>query len=336
MLDIAIPVRLDGVVEGAVVVSQSTSRILGALYAVRLDVFRVFLASLAAAVVLSLVMATTIARPLARLRRRAGEILDRRGRLRGGFEPSRRSDEIGDLERALAQLTRRLEEHLQFTESFAADVSHEFKNPLASIRSATEMALEVDDAEQRKRFLVMVQNDVARMERLLTEVREISRIDAQLEDQEHERVALDRLLPQLVESFRLRSRGETPHFKITLANRDLEVDGSSDRLTQVFENILENALSFSPPDGTIGITVRAADGSAEVTVTDQGPGIPEEHRERIFSRFFSYRPGDHGGHTGLGLAIVKAIVENLGGTVEAPRSPGGGATIVVRLPLAPT
>jgi two-component system sensor histidine kinase ChvG len=336
-LYIAIPVRVDGVVEGAVLVSQSTGRILQALYSVRLDVFRVFLVSLSVAVVLTLLMATTIARPLGRLRRRAEAILDRRGRLRGSFEPSRRKDEIGDLERALAELTRRLEEHLQFTESFAADVSHEFKNPLAAIRSATDMALEVDEPEERRRFLTMIQHDVARMERLLNEAREISRIDARIDEEELDRVSVDALLENIVEAFRLRRGDRGPEFTLALEDRDVTVLASADRLIQVFENLLANAVSFSPATGTVAVTLRSDGGSAEVTVTDGGPGIPEEHVDRIFSRFFSYRPdhSDGGGHSGLGLSIVRAVVEAYHGTVTAGARSGGGAKMTVRLPLAP-
>jgi len=335
-LYIAIPIRVDGLVEGAVLVSQSTGRILQALYSVRLDVFRVFLVSLSVAMVLTLLMATTIARPLGRLRRRAEAILDRRGRLRGSFEPSKRSDEIGDLERALAELTRRLEEHLQFTESFAADVSHEFKNPLAAIRSATEMALEVDDPEERHRFLTMIQNDVARMERLLTEAREISRIDARIDEEELEQVSLDKLLQGVVEAFRLRRGDRGPEFQLALTDREVTITASADRLTQVFENLLANAVSFSPADGTVTVTLRIDSRHAVVTIADEGPGIPEEHLERIFSRFFSYRPGDtgDGGHSGLGLSIVRAVVEAYHGTVTAGARSGGGATVTVRLPLA--
>jgi two-component system sensor histidine kinase ChvG len=335
-LYIAIPVRIDGVVEGAVLVSQSTGRILQALYSVRLDVFRVFLGSLAVAMVLTLLMATTIAHPLSRLRRRAEAILDRRGRLRGSFEPSRRSDEIGDLERALAELTRRLEEHLQFTESFAADVSHEFKNPLAAIRSATEMALEVDDPEERRRFLTMVQNDVARMERLLNEAREISRIDARIDEEELERVAVDRLLEGVVEAFRLRRGSRGPEFNLAFADREVAVMASADRLTQVFENLLANAVSFSPAAGTVTVTLRIDGEQAVATIADEGPGIPDEHVERIFSRFFSYRPDhtDGGGHSGLGLSIVRAVIEAYQGTVTAGGRSGGGAKMTVRLPLA--
>ena len=336
-LYIAIPIRVDGAVEGAVLVSQSTGRILQALYSVRLDVFRVFLVSLTVAMVLTLLMATTIARPLGRLRRRAEAILDRRGRLRGSFEPSRRRDEIGDLERALAELTRRLEEHLQFTESFAADVSHEFKNPLAAIRSATDMALEVDEPEERRRFLTMIQHDVARMERLLNEAREISRIDARIDEEELEPVRLDVLLEGLVEAFRLRRGDRGPGFTLALADREVTVLASADRLTQVFENLFANAVSFSPATGTVTATLRIEDKTAVVTITDEGPGIPEEHVERIFSRFFSYRPDhpDDGGHSGLGLSIVRAVVEAYNGAVTAGARSGGGAKITVKLPLAP-
>jgi two-component system sensor histidine kinase ChvG len=335
-LHIAIPVRVEGAIEGIVLVSQSTGRILQALDAVRLDVFKVFLLSLGAAVVLSLVAATTIARPLARLRERAGDILDRRGRLRGGFAASARRDEIGDLERALAELTRELEQHLRSTEAFAADVSHEFKNPLASIRTATDMALEDVEPGERRRFLGMIQKDVARMERLLSEAREISRIDADLDDEERTAVILDELLSALVEGFRLRTAGSGIRFDLALADACVTVEASADRLTQVFENLIDNAVSFSPPSGGVTIALRTSGDKAEVTVADEGPGIPEEHRDRIFGRFFSYRPDDSSGpgHTGLGLALVRAIVESYGGRIETKPRGGGGTKMVVVLPLA--
>jgi len=334
-LHIAIPVRIEGAVEGVVLVSQSTGRILQALDAVRLDVFKVFLLSLGAAVILSLVAATTIARPLARLRRRAGDILDRRGRLRGGFTASTRKDEIGDLERALAELTRELEKHLRATEAFAADVSHEFKNPLASIRTATDMALEDVNPGERRRFLEMIQKDVARMERLLSEAREISRIDARLDDEERADVPLDQLLSGLVESFRLRNADSGLVFDLALADADVAIFASADRLTQAFENLIDNAISFSPEGGRITIALKADAESAEVTIADEGPGIPEEHRDRIFSRFFSYRPDDDAGsnHTGLGLALARSIVESHGGTIAAEPRSGGGTKMVVFFPL---
>jgi two-component system sensor histidine kinase ChvG len=335
-LHIAIPVRVQGAIGGVVLVSQSTGRILQALDAVRLDVFKVFLLSLGAAVVLTLIAATTIARPLTRLRQRAGDILDRRGRLRGGFTASSRRDEIGDLERALAELTRQLEQHLRSTEAFAADVSHEFKNPLASIRTATDMALEDVAPGERRRFLQMIQKDVARMERLLSEAREISRIDADLEIEERTEVKLDELLSALVDSFKLRNASSRVQFDLALADARVTVEASADRLTQVFENLIDNAVSFSPPSGRVTIALRTTEDSAGVTVADEGPGIPDEHNDRIFRRFFTYRPDEdaESGHTGLGLALVRAIVESYGGTISARPRSGGGTKMVVVLPLA--
>jgi two-component system sensor histidine kinase ChvG len=335
-LHIAIPIRVEGAVEGLVLVSQSTGRILQALDAVRLDVFKVFLLSLGAAVLLSLVAATTIARPLARLRKTAGDILDRRGRLRGGFKASSRRDEIGDLERALAELTRQLEGLFRSSEAFAADVSHEFKNPLASIRTATDMALEDVGPGERRRFLGMIQKDVARMERLLSEAREISRIDAHLDDEERTKVSLDELLSALVESFRLRGASSGIQVGLEVSDADVTVEASADRLTQVFENLIDNAVSFSPPSGRVTISLREAGDTVEVAVSDQGPGIPAEHRNRIFHRFFSYRPEDDqdSGHTGLGLALVRAIVESYGGSVTAEPCDSGGTKMVVVLPVA--
>ncbi|HWM94618.1 MAG TPA: stimulus-sensing domain-containing protein [Thermoanaerobaculia bacterium] len=333
----AIPVRSQGRVVGTVVVSQSTFRILTALYEVRLGIFKVFLASVGAAIVLTLIVSTTIARPLRRLRDEASALLDRRGRLRGRFRGSRRGDEIGDLARALEELTRRLETHLAFIESFASDVSHEFKNPLASIRTATELLAEVEDPADRQRFLGMVQRDVARMEGLLSGVREITEIDAQLETEKTRPVALDALLREVVEGRCLRADNlvQAP-IKINLEgpSEPIVVRASPERLTQVFENLLDNAASFSPPGGTVEVRLAREDGAGIVTVEDRGPGIPEAHLDRIFDRFFRYRPGEPGyrnGHTGLGLAIVKAIVDGYGGSITARNRPEGGARFEVRL-----
>jgi two-component system, OmpR family, sensor histidine kinase ChvG len=331
----AIPVRNQGKVVGAVVVSQSTFRILSALYEVRLGIFKVFLASVAAAVVLSLLVSTTIARPLRQLRNEAAALLDRRGRLRGRFRGSRRGDEIGDLARALEELTRRLEAHLAFIESFASDVSHELKNPLASIRGATELLAEVEDPADRQRFLSMVQKEVARMEGLLSGLREITEIDAQLESEKTRTVAVDGLLREIVEGRCLRADNRL-EIKLDTPSEPVLVQASPERLTQVFENLLDNAASFSPASGTVEVRLIRENGSGLVLVDDRGPGIPETHLDRIFDRFFRYRPNEQGsrnGHTGLGLAIVKAIVDGYGGSITARNRPEGGARFEVRLPL---
>lgn len=326
----AIPIRDGDRVVGVALASKSTFQILQDLYDLRLSTFKVVLLSVAAAIVLSLVVATTIARPLHKLRLQAQALLDRRGRLKGGFQVSRRRDEIGDLSRALAELTRRLRRHIAFIESFASDVSHEFKNPLATIRTATELSAEVEDPAERQRFLGMILDDIARLEHLLSEVREITQIDATLEDQPAEPVDLDRLLRAFVERYAMQ-----PAARVTCDSRiedgALAVTADPERLARVFENLLDNAVSFSPAQAEVRIELASRRGEAVVTIRDHGPGIPEEHLHKIFDRFFSYRrAGD--GHTGLGLAIVKSIVEGYGGQVTAANADGGGAVFEVRLP----
>ncbi len=330
----AIPIRSEGEVVGVALVSKSTFQILQAIYELRLSTFKVILGSVAAAVALTLLVSTTIARPLQRLRKESKALLDRRGRLRGSFKGSRRLDEIGDLSRALAELTRRLEGHIRFIESFASDVSHEFKNPLAAIRNATELLAEVEEPAERERFITMVQHDIARLEHLLSGVREITRIDAELDEQPVEPVALAQLLRGLIERYEMQPCGV--HYRLDLPTSDAVVEADPERLAQVFENLLDNAVSFSPPDAEIRIALEVRNQEAVVAVRDRGPGIPEEHLEKIFSRFFSYRQnGTEGdGHTGLGLAIVKAIVEAYGGEARATNHEGGGAVFETALPLS--
>lgn len=342
-LHVAIPVRSGGgggeerSVAGAVVASQSTARVLAELRRLRLGFFEVFLVSLAGAAVLAVVVAATISRPIRRLRAEAATLVDRRGRLRGTFSGSDKLDEVGDLARSLEALSRRVDEHLRFVESFAADVSHEFKNPLASIRNAAEMLADSESPEDRERFLDMVQSEIARMEHLLAAVREITVIDTELEEEPRRRGDLSELLRSVIEGARIRSRGRV-QLEADLEER-VRISGAPERLTQVFENLLSNAVSFSPPGGTVRVELLSTDGEAVVHVDDQGPGVPAEHRSRIFDRFFSFRPRSEKGdrHSGLGLAIARAIVEGHEGTLtvgEAP-APEGGARFTVRLPRDP-
>ena len=338
----AIPVRSGRQVVGAVLVSGTTLRILADLYQVRLAVFKVVLASLLVAVLLTIITSTTIVRPLRRLRGEALALIDRRGRLRvdphqgGTFGGSRRTDEIGDLARALELLSRRLGEHITFVEAFAGDVSHELKNPLASIRGAAEMLEVVEEPEQRRELLDLVQREVARLEHLLKEVREMARLDAQVEGEARPTVQLETLLPSLVEGARRRAPAGVA-IELELDDRPVPVRAAPERLAQVVENLLDNATSFAP-DGT-AVSVRLVRGAtrARLSVRDRGPGMPEQHLQKVWARFFSYRPpgtGDGKPHTGLGLAIVKAIVEGYGGSVAAENREGGGAEFEVTLPLA--
>jgi two-component system, OmpR family, sensor histidine kinase ChvG len=324
----ALPVRNEGEVVGAVLVSQSTFHILQDLYEVRLAVFRYVVGAAGVAAILSLMLSATISRPIEKLRSQAKAIVDRRGRLTGRFPGSNRFDEIGDLSRALSELSSRLEERMRFIESFAGDVSHEFKNPLTSIRAAAEMLKDVEDPKERARFAGVVEREIARLERLLSTVREVTLVDAGLEEPETEAVDLVELLKTMAGAPRYRGAIE-----LALPDVPVEVKIPGHRLAQVFENILDNASGFTPEGGRIRVELRTEGRETVVRIEDGGPGIPAEHRDRIFDRFFSYRPNDGRAreHAGLGLAIVKAVVERYGGTVALCDSSLGGACFEVRL-----
>jgi two-component system sensor histidine kinase ChvG len=333
---VAEPIRVGDNVIGATLASQSTFPILQDLYTVRLGILRIFVISVIVAIIISLLVATTIVRPLRQLRVESGAILDRRGRLRGRFRGSRKQDEIGDLSRALERLTRRLDEHVRFIESFAADVSHEFKNPLASIRTATEMLAEVDEPEQRRRFLRMVELEIARMESLLAGVREITLIDSQLTTEQRTRLDVRALLERIVDGFRLRERA-TVSIVLVVPPDSCEVNASEDRLIQVFVNVLENAISFSPSGGIVTIALKREASTIVTTIADQGSGIPAANLPRVFDRFFTHRPEaprTGTSHTGLGLAIVKTIVDGYSGSITPSNNEAGGATFEIRLPAA--
>ena len=194
---------------------------------------------------------------------------------------------------------------------------------------ATEMLAQVDRPAERARFLRMAESEIARMENLLSQVREITIIDAEIQKEERAPVDLNALLQRIVDGFRLREKDRVV-FDLELPATALTVAASEDRLLQVFENLLDNAVSFTPAGGHVAIAVTGG----VVSIRDRGPGIPAEHLAKIFDRFFTYRPDQQRNHrhTGLGLSIVKAIVEGYGGTVRAANNAEGGAVFEVQFP----
>ncbi len=331
----AIPIMERDRVVGAVIVSQSTWRILSDLYSLRLDIFRLFLWSVATSLVLSFLLSVTVTVPLRRLRDQAHGVVDARGRMTGSLAPVRRRDEIGDLSRSLGLLTERLARHVGLMESFASDVSHELKNPLASIRSALELAQAEGDIRERGELLAMAMGDISRMEKLLTGVREISRIDSGVDGDAGDECgttdSIKLIAERAVSAQRLRSAREVNVCVRGQAGVGAAV--SPHRVLQIVENLIDNAEGFSPPGGSLLVEVGADGAQALIRVSDEGPGIPAEHAGRIFDRFFSFRPGeDKGEHAGLGLSIVKSIAESHGGSVRAFNRERGGASFEVRLP----
>jgi two-component system, OmpR family, sensor histidine kinase ChvG len=327
----AVPVRHENAIIGAIVVSQSTFRILQALYDVRLRMFEIVIASILFAGVLTTLATMTIVRPLTRLRSRASALAERRGPLPSGFPGVRRKDELGELARALDELARRVNDQIQFLQSFAADVSHEFKNPLASIRTASEMMLEADSEADRRKFLGLMIRDVDRLERLVSGLREVAAVEGQIEQQAAQAVDLDELLLEIIRGFETTTQRPVG-IALNGDNHTHLVSGSRERLTQVFENLIANAISFAPDHSTVDVDVTAHGSQSRVTIEDRGPGIPEAHLNRIFERFFTYRPS-HGRreHLGLGLAIARQVVDGYGGTIAVSNRPDGGARFEVML-----
>lgn len=309
---------------------------------VRVERYRlslVVLTALAISVALSLFLARTIVGPLRRLARAAVRV--RLGRAREVVVPRLpdRRDEIGMLARALSDMSLALRARIDATEAFAADVTHELKNPLASLRSAVDVLARVDDPEAQARLLAIVADDVHRLDRLISDISEASRLDAQLSRAKFERIDLVAMIEGLLAQRAQRgsTRGIRLHLDV-LPEADAPVMAEGARLERVFDNLLDNALSFSPDRGIVSIAVRRIDGDVEVRVEDEGPGVPEEAREAIFRRFHSVRPHEEafGKHSGLGLAIARTIVEAHQGSiaVESREDRLSGARFVVRLPIA--
>jgi two-component system sensor histidine kinase ChvG len=325
---------------GVALLSADNAR--GVTERTRVERFRLSLVLLVVAaisVALSLFLARTIVGPLRRLARAAVRV--RLGRARDVVVPRlpERRDEIGMLARALSDMTLALRARIDATEAFAADVTHELKNPLASLRSAIDGLAHIQDPALRARLIAIVHDDVRRLDRLISDISDASRLDAQLSRATFEAVDLAAMIDALVAGRHARGveRGVRVRFD-RQGGEPLTVAGEGARLERVFENLVDNAVSFSPDGGVVTIAARRTGDEAEVRVEDEGPGVPEEAREAIFRRFHSVRPREEafGQHSGLGLAIARTIVEGHGGAigVEAREDRLSGARFVVRLPLA--
>jgi two-component system, OmpR family, sensor histidine kinase ChvG len=294
---------------------------------------------LAISVFLSMFLARTIVRPLRRLALAAHRV--RLGRAREVKVPRlpRRSDEIGLLARAVSDMSQSLRQRIDNIEAFAADVTHELKNPLASLRSAVDGLDRVEDPELRQRLMDIAREDVGRLDRLINDISEAARTDAELHRAKFERVDLGPLIEQIVSSWE--SRRETGDARIAFARPRKEtaaVMGKPDRLARAINAIIDNAVSFSPPGGLVEIAAAHVGDEVRIRIDDEGPGVPPEAREAIFNRFHSVRPeGENfGRHSGLGLAIAQAIVKGHDGEIDVHDRDDApsGARFTIRLPAA--
>ena len=285
---------------------------------------------------LSLFLARTIVQPLRALVRAA--VRARLGRDREVVVPRlpERGDEIGLLARAFSDTVSALRQRIDAGESFAADVSHELKNPLASLRSALESLARVEDPRLRDELQAIAAHDVQRIDRLITEIADASRLDAELSRTRFEPVDLAGLAMRLVNERDSRRAGSGPRVVLAGSSGPAMIRGDAARLERVIDNLVDNALSFSPPDGAVTVEAAQAAGKVTLTVTDDGPGIAPDQRETVFERFHSVRPPSEafGAHSGLGLAIARTIVEAHDGTLAIADRPDGrpGAHLVAEFP----
>lgn len=288
-------------------------------------------------VLLSLFLARTIVRPLRRLARAAHRV--RLGRAREVQVPRlpSRHDEIGLLARAVSDMSLALRQRIDATEAFAADVAHELKNPLASLRSAVDSLAMVKDPALQEQLIAIIRDDVVRLDRLITDISEASRLDAELSRTRFEPVDVGAMIEGII---RLREqRGLNGDAKMAYARPRVGsavVNGDGSRLARAIENLISNAVSFSPPGGLVQIGASRVGDEVIIRVEDSGPGVPPEAREEIFNRFHSLRPSgeEFGKHSGLGLAIARAIVDGHHGKILVHDRDDGaqGASFVIHLP----
>ncbi|WP_340110429.1 stimulus-sensing domain-containing protein [Pikeienuella sp. HZG-20] len=348
IVSVTVPIQRFKAVLGVLVLSTEGGDIDDIVRAERMAILQVFVVALLISLALSVLLANTIAKPIRRLAAaaEAGGAQDARP-----INPQRirfpdltaRTDEIGYLSSALRRMTEALYDRIDAIESFAADVAHEFKNPLTSLRSAVETLRIAKTPEMQSRLLDVIQSDVRRLDRLVTDISNASRLDAELTREEMESFDLADLIREVAGMNEADAAARSARIEVEEMAEALPVKGLEGRIGQVLQNLIGNSLSFAPPGGVVRISAERRAASVRVTVEDDGPGVPDASLRTIFERFYSERP-DHeafGDHSGLGLSISRQIIEAHGGTIwaenirpyGAPKAPPAGARFVFELPL---
>jgi two-component system sensor histidine kinase ChvG len=336
VLSAAAPVTYDGDVIGAVQLFKGDTEITAASAQARLNVMRIFIGALSVTVLISIYLSGVIGRPLRKLATAAEAVRLGYGRHTEIPDYSGRRDEIGELSLSLREMTQALWRRMDMIERFAVDVAHELKNPITSVRSATETAKRIDDADKRARLLDIITHDIARMDRLISDISSSSRLDTALMQEARARLNLVEVLRDVIAQYAAVKDRSAPGIdenamrdgicdeigRILRIGGDIQacyVLANRERLFQVFDNLISNALSFTPAKGEVVITMHLTRRQVEILIDDQGPGIPDDMLKRIFERFYTQRPDAQGfgSHSGLGLAIVKQIIDNLDGGIRA-------------------
>jgi len=348
IVSVVVPILQNGTVQGAVALSSAAGEIDALVRNEREQVLQMFVIALLVSIGLSLVLASTIANPLADLAAAAEIGRDRNARQSGAArvripDLAARPDEIGRLSVAMRGMVAALYDRLEANEQFAADVAHEIKNPLASLRSAVGTLRVARREDQRQTLLDVIDHDVRRLDRLVSDISNASRLDSELVKEQEETFDLLKTLRNLAEHLGREAEEKGIDFIIDLPPAPLIIQGLEGRLAQVFVNLITNAVSFCEKGDAVRVWARSRENRVLVVVEDTGPGIPDQALTKVFKRFYSERPvSQFGNHSGLGLAISKQIVEAHGGVIWAenirrpnadPGSPPLGARFVVGLPV---
>lgn len=343
VINVAVPVQRFRRVLGALLITVQTDDIDTIVRAEQMLTIKVFVGALVLTILLSFFLGRTLVRPIRVLARAAERVRRGIGREESIPEFADRRDEIGDLSRSLSDMTGALYNQIDAVESFAADVAHEIKNPLSSMRSALETIQISDKPEVRDKLLAILEDDVKRIDRLITDISDASRLDAELTRGQTQPIDLGIMLATLVDAYR--TTGKCNDVTIEFGDDEagvFMVSGIEARLGQVWRNLIDNAISFSPKGGTVSVSISIKNRMVSLGVEDEGPGVPEGAEAKVFNRFYSERPSGEqfGGHSGLGLAISKQVIEAHGGSIiveNVTTAEGGvqGARFIVTLPLAP-
>ncbi len=348
IVSIAVPIQRARSVQGVLLLSSKPGEIDDVINQERWTVLKIALLAFVAIIAATLLLSRTVAGPMRRLSEAAEQVSRNISAQHNLPDLAHRTDEVGQMATAFRNMTAALFRRIEASEKFAADVAHELKNPLTAARSTAESLTYARNEEQRQQLIIQIQSELKRLNRLITDVSNASRLDAELARQQSEPVSLCEVLGGIVSTFSdvLSDTGRSIALEIEASTADdrLVVNGHEGRLSQVITNVIDNAISFSPEEGTVLVRARRGNGYIELCVEDDGPGIDPTALDQIFKRFYTYRPtaeSSRGNNSGLGLSISREIVLAHGGEIWAENrmAPGAdadepplGARFIVRLP----
>lgn len=339
ILTAAAPILYQNQMVGVIYTVRTGQDISAALLSLRWDMMKAFFVAAFLSLFLSYYLSNTIAKPLANLAEAANQVRLSKKRKADIPDYRERMDEIAYLSETLNEMTKALWGRVDAIQDFAADVAHELKNPLTSLKSAIETLMRVEDEEKRGRLLAIIEQDFRRIDLLISDISEASRVDAELSKMTPEIIAIEKFLREIVEMYEAQNNDLS--FSFSCSDKTILVEGNPARLAQVFHNIIENAISFSPPRGTVSIAIMGQAEKVEIAIADEGKGIQTTDFDKIFKRFYTERldQKDFGTHSGLGLSIARQIIEGHNGTLTAENivnRQGGecrGAKFSIMLPI---